>query len=63
MSVRSGSEIGNLADVVEVTADSTPVVTVNTMDKSFVVDKTQMSELPMNGRNFTSLMSTVPEQG
>jgi hypothetical protein len=53
-------QVGNLSDIVTVEAEATPVVTVNTMDKSFVVDKTQMSELPMNGRNFTSLMSTVP---
>ncbi|MEI9974508.1 MAG: carboxypeptidase regulatory-like domain-containing protein [Ignavibacteriota bacterium] len=52
--------VGNLTDVVSVEADATPVVTTNTMDKSYIVDKTQMSELPMNGRNFTSLMSTVP---
>lgn len=52
--------VGNLADVVNVEADATPLVTTNTMDKSYVVDKMQMSELPMNGRNFTSLMSTVP---
>ena len=53
-------QVGNVSDVVSVTAEATPLVTVNTMDKSFVVDKTQISELPMNGRNFTSLMSTVP---
>lgn len=53
-------QVGNLTDVVSVSAEATPLVTVNTMDKAFVVDKTQMSELPINGRNFTSLMSTVP---
>src|SRR5579863_7717124 len=52
--------VGSLTDVVSVEADATPVVTTNFMDKSYVVDKTEMSELPMNGRNFTSLMSTVP---
>src|SRR5581483_2865556 len=50
-------QVGNITDVVNVAADSTPVVTTNTMDKSYVVDKLEMSELPMNGRNFTSLMS------
>jgi hypothetical protein len=55
--------IGNAAETVSVEADATPVVTVNTMDKSYIVDKTEMSELPMNGRNFTSLMSTVPGMG
>src|ERR1019366_3914292 len=52
--------VGNVTEVVSVEADATPVVTTNTMDKSYIVDKVQMSELPMNGRNFTSLMSTVP---
>jgi len=55
--------VGNLSEVVSVEADATPVVTTNTMDKSYIVDKTEMSELPMNGRNFTSLMSTVPGMG
>jgi hypothetical protein len=52
--------VGSLAEAVSVEADSTPVVTTNTMDKAYVVDKTEITELPMNGRNFTSLMSTVP---
>jgi hypothetical protein len=52
--------VGNMTDVVSVEADATPVVTTNTMDKSYIVDKTEITELPMNGRNFTSLMSTVP---
>ena len=55
--------VGNLTDVVSVEADATPVVTTNTMDKSYIVDKTEIAELPMNGRNFTSLMSTVPGMG
>ncbi len=53
-------QVGSISDTVTVEAEATPVVTVNSMDKAFVVDKTRMSELPMNGRNFTSLMSTVP---
>jgi hypothetical protein len=53
-------EVGNVTETVSVDSEVTPVVTTNTMDKSFIVDKTSMSELPMNGRNFTSLMSTVP---
>ena len=32
--------IGNLTDIVSVEADATPVVTTNTMDKSYIVDKT-----------------------
>ena len=53
-------EVGNVTEAVSVEADATPVVTTNTMDKAYIVDRTQMAELPMNGRNFTSLMSTVP---
>lgn len=52
-------EVGNVSESVSVEAD-TPVVTTNTMDKAYLVDRTQMSELPMNGRNFTSLMNTIP---
>jgi hypothetical protein len=55
--------VGNVTDVVSVESDATPVVTTNTMDKSYIVDKTEIAELPMNGRNFTSLMSTVPGMG
>src|ERR1039458_4269972 len=53
-------EVGNMTEAVSVEGDSTPVVTTNTMEKAFLVDKTQMAELPMNGRNFTSLMNTIP---
>jgi len=53
-------QVGNVTEVMSVTGEGTPLVTTNTMDKAYVVERTQMSELPMNGRNFTSLMSTVP---
>ena len=53
-------QVGNVSQILSVSAESTPLVTTNTMDKAYVVDRTQMSELPMNGRNFTSLMNTVP---
>lgn len=52
--------VGAVAENVQVSAELTPMITTNTMDKSYVVDKMEISELPMNGRNFTSLMSTVP---
>ena len=38
----------------------TSVVTSNTMEKAFLVDRTQISELPMNGRNWVALMNTIP---
>ena len=53
-------EVGSMTEAVSVEAEGTPMVTTNTMEKAFVVDRTQMAELPMNGRNFTSLMSTIP---
>ncbi len=52
--------VGSVSETMSVAGEATPLVTVNTMDKAYVVEKTQMSELPMNGRNFTSLMSTIP---
>ncbi len=52
--------VGQMSEVVSVASDATPLVTTNTMDKAYVVDKVQITELPMNGRNFTSLMNTVP---
>ena len=53
-------EVGNVTEAVSVDAGTAPLITTNTMEKAFLVDKTQMAELPMNGRNFTSLMNTVP---
>jgi Carboxypeptidase regulatory-like domain/TonB-dependent Receptor Plug Domain len=52
--------VGNMTEAVSVEAEATPMVTTNTADKAYLVDRTQMSELPMNGRNFTSLMNTIP---
>jgi len=53
-------DVGTLSDVVSVSADAALAVVTNTSDKAYTVETTQMSELPMNGRNFTSLMNTVP---
>ncbi len=53
-------EIGNMTDAVSVDAGSLPMITTNTMEKAFLVDRTQIAELPMNGRNWVSLMSTIP---
>jgi hypothetical protein len=53
-------EIGNVSDAVSVDAGTLPLITTNTMEKAFLVDRTQIAELPMNGRNWVSLMSTVP---
>jgi hypothetical protein len=52
--------VGSTSDAVTISAEAAPAVTTNTADKAYTVETTQMSELPMNGRNFTSLMNTVP---
>jgi hypothetical protein len=52
--------VGTTSDAVTISAEMAPAVTTNSADKAYVVETTQMSELPMNGRNFTSLMNTVP---
>ena len=53
-------EVGNVSEAVSVSAETTPLVTANTMEKAFLVDRTQIAELPMNGRNWVALMNTVP---
>ena len=53
-------DIGNVTEAVSVSAETAPLVTTNTMEKAFLVDRTQIAELPMNGRNWVALMNTVP---
>ena len=53
-------DVGAVTEVLSVDAEATSVVTTNTMEKAFLVDRTQISELPMNGRNWVALMNTVP---
>ncbi|RPJ85277.1 MAG: carboxypeptidase regulatory-like domain-containing protein, partial [Acidobacteria bacterium] len=52
-------KVGEVATVVSVTGEI-PMVQTNTMEKSFFVEQKQVEELPMNGRNWTALMRTVP---
>jgi hypothetical protein len=52
-------EVGGVTDNVSVTAEIPPVQT-STAEKSFLVDQRQVSDLPMNGRNFNALVSTLP---
>jgi hypothetical protein len=52
-------EIGQVSEVVNVTGEA-PTVQTSTMEKAYLVDTKQISELPMNGRNWVALMSTVP---
>src|SRR5581483_1264374 len=37
-----------------------PPIDTDSMDKAFLVNQHQISQLPMNGRNWIALMSTVP---
>ena len=52
-------DVGAATETVSVT-DAAPAVEVGTMEKAFTVSQTQISQLPMNGRNWTALMSTIP---
>jgi len=52
-------KVGEVATVVSVTGEI-PMVQTNTMEKSFFVEEKQVSDLPMNARNWTALMRTVP---
>ena len=53
-------QVGQLSEVLSVTGEALPAIQTNTMEKAYLVDQMQVASLPMNGRNFTSLMSTVP---
>ena len=52
-------EVGQVSEVVNVTGEA-PAVQTATMEKAYLVDTKQIAELPMNGRNWVALMSTVP---
>lgn len=52
--------VGQLTEVLSVTAEAVPAVQTNTMEKAYLVDQVQISTLPMNGRNWVALMNTIP---
>src|SRR5689334_1366373 len=52
--------VGAVTEVLSVEAEAATLVTSNTMEKAFLVDRTQIAELPMNGRNWVALMNTIP---
>ncbi len=52
-------DVGQITESVSV-SDVAPPVDTDTMDKAYLVDQQQISQLPMNGRNWIALMSTVP---
>jgi hypothetical protein len=51
--------IGEISQTVGVTEVAPPVDT-ESMNKSYLVNQHQISQLPMNGRNWIALMNTVP---
>ena len=51
--------VGEVNQTVAVNEVAPPVDT-DSMDKAYLVNQEQISQLPMNGRNWISLMSTVP---
>ncbi len=51
--------VGEVSQTVAVN-EIAPPVDLNSMDKAYLVNQEQISQLPMNGRNWIALMSTVP---
>jgi hypothetical protein len=51
--------VGALTETVHVTAE-TPVIETGTSQKSYTISDTQIRELSLNGRDFTSLLKTLP---
>ena len=51
--------VGALTETVDVMAAS-PVVEIGTSQKSYTISDTQVRELSLNGRDFTSLLKTLP---
>ncbi|MGB9179964.1 MAG: carboxypeptidase regulatory-like domain-containing protein [Pyrinomonadaceae bacterium] len=52
-------EVGQVSEVVNVTGDTTPVET-RTADVSSLVSEKQVTELPLNGRNYAALVTMIP---
>ena len=51
--------VGALTEMIDVRAE-TPVVEIGTSQKSYTISDTQIRELSLNGRDFTSLLKTLP---
>ena len=51
--------VGEVSQTVAVNEVAPPIDT-GSMDKAYLVDQQQISQLPMNGRNWIALMNTVP---
>src|ERR1043165_626942 len=52
-------QLGQLTESVSVEAEI-PVIETATAQKSFVISSREVTELPLNGRDFMTLMRTVP---
>ena len=52
-------QVGQLSDSVAVEAEI-PVIETATSQKSFVISSKEVTELPLNGRDFMTLMRTLP---
>ena len=53
-------KVGAAADTVTVTGDVAPLVTTTSGTLGNVLERERIDQLPLNGRNFTSLLSTIP---
>ncbi len=53
-------EVGQVTEVVEVTAEA-PLIQTEDSSIGTVIDQQKVTELPLNGRNFESLVLLVPE--
>ncbi len=51
--------VGGLTEMVEVSV-GTPTIEIGTSQKSYTISDTQIKELSLNGRDFTSLLKTLP---
>src|SRR5689334_3700063 len=53
-------KVGQITDVVNVTADDAPLVETTKTDVSGVIDQRRLENLPVNGRSFASLAILIP---
>ena len=51
--------VGGLTETIDVSA-GTPTIEIGTSQKSYTISDTQIKELSLNGRDFTSLLKTLP---
>ena len=59
LAINFAVQVGNVAEVVEVTA-SAPVLDTETTSVGTVIENKRIIELPLNGRNYLQLASLIP---